>query len=157
MAYYTALTAAWNGATQPPTGVVGTGLTGLTTANKLVAINGWTVTGTIPTAFYTTGSQILNCINWAEFNALSVNDQANLLDLCAVQGPLLGGSGNASFLVTGMILAYFTNHAGPTVTALTALANSQVVPWWQTSVVNGGGGLSSPVSQADLVAAGNLT
>jgi hypothetical protein len=157
MAYYTALIAAWNGATQPPTGVEGTPLTSLSTAAKLVAINGWTVTGTIPTSFYVTGSQILNCINWAEFAALTAAQQSNLLALCNCQGNLLGGSGNTAFLVVGMILAYFTNHSGPTVVALTALASAQIQPWWQASVGSGGGGLSSIVTAADLVAAGNLT
>lgn len=46
MPYYTALQSAWNGTTQPPTGVTGTGLTaGMTTAQKLAAVNAWTVAG----------------------------------------------------------------------------------------------------------------
>jgi hypothetical protein len=48
MAFYDALIAAWNNATQPPAGVTGTGLTAqMTTAQKLDAINGWTVAGTV--------------------------------------------------------------------------------------------------------------
>lgn len=31
------------------------------------------------------------------------------------------------------------------------------VPWWQASVANGGGGLSSPVTAPDLVGAGGLS
>ena len=46
MGDYGALIAAWNSATQPPTGVTGTALTsGMTTAQKLAAVNGWTVPG----------------------------------------------------------------------------------------------------------------
>ncbi len=154
MAHYTSLIAAWNSATQPPSGVSGTALTGLTTANKIIAVNGWTVTGTIPTNFYVTGAQIMNCINWTEFNALTVAQQQNLLLLCANAGQLLGGSDNTAFLVDGMILAYFPNHSGPTVTSLIQLANAQIQPWWSTSVDRGGGGLTSPVSIDDVTAAG---
>lgn len=46
MAYYTALQTAWNSVTQPPTGVTGTALSsGMTTAQKLAAVNAWTVVG----------------------------------------------------------------------------------------------------------------
>jgi hypothetical protein len=138
MAYYTALITEW--AT----------LTG-TTAAKLAAINALTISGSVPTSITVTGNQLLNCINWAEFAALTPTQQANLLMLCAVPGPLLGGSNNTAFIVVGMILAYFTNHAGPTITALTALATATSQPWWQAN------GYSSPISPTDLVAAGGLT
>ncbi|MFZ1109847.1 MAG: hypothetical protein WAN43_16050 [Rhodomicrobium sp.] len=117
MAYYTALITAWNGATQPPAGVTGTGLTGaMTTAQKLAAVNAWTITGAVPTSFYVTGAQIANCINWTEFAALTAAQQQNLLLLCIQDGQLLGGSANTAHLAAGMILAYFTNLSGPTVT-----------------------------------------
>ena len=46
MAYYTALQTAWNGAPQPPAGVTGTALTGgMTTAQKLAAVNAWITAG----------------------------------------------------------------------------------------------------------------
>lgn len=144
MAYYDALVSKW--ATLTPG----------TTAQKLAQINTLTLTGSVPTSFYVTGSQILNCINWTEFAALTDAQQKNLLLLCAVPGSLLGGSGNTTFIVDGMILAYF-NVAGATVAALTALAKGTVTPWWQATVVQGGGGLSSPVGLSDLVAAGGLT
>lgn len=149
MAYYTALINAWNGATQPPTGVTGTGLTGsMTTAQKIAAVNGWTVTGTVPTSFTVSGAQLLNCINWTEFAALTAPQQANLLMLCAVPGALLGGSSNVALVTDGMFLAYFTNHSGPTIAALTALAQGTVQPWWQAN------GYTSPISTADTTAAG---
>lgn len=150
MAYYDALIAAWNGATQPPAGVTGTGLSaGDTTPQKIAKVNAWTQTGAVPTSFFVTGAQLLNCINYPEFKALTDAQQKGLLGLFQVQGNLLGGSGNTAFMVDGMILDYFTNHTGPTVIALTALAQGTVTPWWQT-----GAGLSSPVSLADTQNAG---
>jgi hypothetical protein len=153
LAYYDALIAAWNNATQPPPGVTGTGLNGsMTTAQKLATVNAWTIVGTIPAVLNVTGAQVLNCINWAEFNALTATQQANILALCNIPGLLLGGSSNTAFMLDGMLLAYFTNHSGPTITALTALAQSSITPWWQT-----GAGLTSPVTAPDLLAAGGLT
>lgn len=152
MAYYDALIAAWNGATQPPTGITGAPLTGgMTTAQKIAAVNGWTITGVVPSAISVTGSQLLNCINWNEFNALAAQQQSNLLTLCANPGSLLGGSANTGLITAGMFLAYFTNHGGPTITALVALAQGSVQPWWQAAT---GGHLNGPVSLADTQVAG---
>lgn len=149
MAYYTALITAWNGATQPPTGVTGTAITGaMTTAQKIAAVNGWTVTGSVPTSFFVTGDQLLNCINYAEFKVLTATQQNNILAVCRTPGKLLGGSSNTAFIVDGMVLDYFPG-AGPTVASLTALAQGAVTPWWQAL-----GGLSGPVSLADTTAAG---
>jgi hypothetical protein len=148
MAYYTNFINGWNSATQPPSGVTGTALTGLTTANKLAAINAWTVTGAVPTVLNVTGAQVLNCINWTEFNALTAAQQQNILLLCAVPGQLLGGSSNTAFMVDGMLLAYFTNHSGPTILALTALAQSTSQPWWQFS------GYLRPFDMGDVTTAG---
>lgn len=149
MAYYTALIAAWNGATQPPTGVTGTGLSGGdTTAQKLAKVQAWTVSGSVPTVLNVTGVQLLNCINWTEFNALTAAQQQNLLLMCVNDGLLLGGSSNTAQMADGMLLAYFTNHSGPTIVALTALAQATVSPFWQSV------GLSGPITQPDLTAAG---
>lgn len=155
MAYYTALITAWNGVTQPPTGVVGTAITGgMTTAQKMAAVNGWTVTGTVPTTFYTSGDALLNCINYSEFKLLTAAEQTNLLAMLRIPGSLLGGSGQATHMVPGMIVDYFlTLHAGPiTIAALTALASAQ--PWITTPVAQGGGGLTGPVSLTDTGPAG---
>lgn len=150
MSYYSNLIAAWNNATQPPAGVSGTALTGLTTAQKLAAVNGWAVTGSSPTAFGITGVQIANCINWTEFAALTAQQQSNVLALCSQPGLYIGGSAETAHLVDAMIIAYFPS-AGPTLTALTALAQAQVQPWWQFA------GYTSPIGPADLTAAGGLT
>jgi hypothetical protein len=232
MAYYTALINAWNSATQPPPGVNGTPLTGgMTTAQKIAVVNGWTVTGTVPTTIYFTGVQLLNCINYTEFKGLNAQQQSNILALCNNTGPLLGGSAETAFVPVGIIIDYFKTNASitsgtynsgtgivtltmgatvtfgpggnitisgltgtgafaqlngvfpvvsasgttvtynagaglgastitngslvpPTVTALTALAQATVQPWWQASVANGGSGLTSPVSPGDTTAAG---
>jgi hypothetical protein len=145
VAYYDALIAKW--ATLTPG----------TTVAKLAQLNALTVVGSVPTTLTVTGAQLLNCINWTEFAALTATQQSQLLALCAIPGALLGGSGNTAFMVDGMLLAFFTNHSGPTILALTALAQSAIQPWWQVSVANGGGGLTSPVTAPDLLAAGGLT
>ncbi len=124
---------------------------GDTTAQKLALVNAMTVTGAVPTSFYVTGPQLANCINWTEFAALTAAQQQNLMLLCLNPGPLLGGSGNTAFLVDGMILAYFTNKSGPTITALTALAQGTVQPWWQAN------GFTGPFTPIDLQLAGGLT
>ena len=121
-----------------------------TTDSKIIWINAQTVTGQIPASFYTTADQLLNCINYNEFKALAPtpDKQKNLLALCNVPGPLLGGSANVALMVAGMFVDYFPQ-GGPTMTSLTALAKAQVMPWWQATVAQGGGGLSSPVSKDD--------
>lgn len=156
MAYYDALVAAWNSATQPPTGVTGTGLSGLTTANKLIAINGWTVTGAVPTSFNVTGAQLVNCFNYPEFKALTATQQSNLLLMCACPGLLLGGSANTTHMAAGLILDCFPV-SGPTIAALTALAKTVTQTWASANgypnAQNGGGGITT----VDLSNAGNLT
>jgi hypothetical protein len=152
MTYYAALAAAWNGATQPPTGVTGTGLIGGdTTAQKIAKVNAWTITGTIPTTLYATGDQVFNCLDWTEFAALTAAQQQSLLLLCQIPGLLLGGSANTSKMLDGMLLAYFTNHGGPTISNLTALAKASMQNWVASP---SGAGLNGPVSEADTTAAG---
>jgi hypothetical protein len=138
MAYYTALINEW------------ALLTPGTTTQKLAQINAMTVTGSVPTTLNATGNQILNCINYAEFKALTAAQQQNLLLMCACPGPLIGGSASVAFIVDGMILDYFPG-AGPTVAAMTALAKGTVQPWWQAN------GYSAPIGLPDLAAAGGLT
>lgn len=146
MAYYDALIAAWNNPTQPPSGVTGSGLvSGDTTQQKIDKINAWTVTGTIPTSFYTTADEIANCINYTEFKALTQQQETNLLALLNITGQLLGGSSNTSILATGMILDYFAP-TSQTVTALKALAKAITETWCRVNgypeAQNGGGGLT---------------
>jgi len=154
MAYYDALIAAWNGATQPPSGATGTPITGgMTTTQKIAAVNSWNVTGAIPTNFFTSGAEVLNCINYAEFKALTAAQQTNLLAMLSIPGPLLGGSANTSIITLGMILDLFTA-VGPTRIALAALAKAVTLTWCKTNgypdAQKGGGG----ITQIDATAAG---
>jgi hypothetical protein len=147
-ANYAALVAAWNGATQPPTGYVGTPINGgMTTAQKVAAVNSWTITGAIPTSVSVTGAAILNCIVWSEFAVLTAQQQSNLLMLLTNDGLLLGGSSNTGLITDGMLLAYF-NVAGQTIANLTALAKGIVQTWWQVN------GYSGPFNLNDAAAAG---
>ncbi len=136
MAYYDALIAEWPS------------LTPGTTAAKLAQLNALTVSGSIPTSFFVTGDQLLNCINWTEFAALTAAQQTSLLALCQTPGQILGGSGNTSHMAPGMFLAFFTNLSGPTITALTALAKATVQPWWQAN------GYPRAFDLGDIAAAG---
>jgi hypothetical protein len=156
MAYYTALIAAWNSATQPPTGVTGTGLTGLTTANKLIAINGWTVSNVPASTWYASAQQCWQCIVLAEFTALLQATRMEIYALLNMPFPRQGGATSAN----GQIAVLMPQSTCP-LTYANFVALAQTVAgtssWWQASVANGGGGLSSPVGPSDLVAAGNLT
>ena len=104
MAYYTALVSAWNNASLAtgatlPSGVTGSLLTGLTTTQKLAAINALGGDGRCAyrVVCYWCG-QLLNCINWTEFAALTAAQQTNLLQLCTNDGLLLGGTANTEAL-----------------------------------------------------------
>lgn len=154
---YSALIAAWNLSSASsgalPNGVSGTSLFGLSTSAKITAINGWTVTGTIPSVITVTGAQVANCINYPEFKSLTDAQKDHILNLLQISGGLLSGSSELSQLLPGMLLDYFPV-AGPTITALTALSTTLVQPWWQVSAGNGGGGLQGPVGSNDVIIAG---
>lgn len=155
---YLALQNAWTSAVQPPAGVLGTGLNAtMTTAQKISTVNSWTITGSVPASFTTTGPALLNCINWPEFAAISTAFlQSAILAVCNNPGPILGGSANTTHFAPGLFLASFTVGSN-TISALIALAQSTVTPWWQASVANNGAGLSAPITPSDLIAAGGLS
>lgn len=158
MAYYDALIAAWNSSIQPPAGVTGTGLSSAqATATKLININGWTVTGTVPTSFLTTGSALTACINFAEFNTLTAAQQSNVLALCNTPGNLLGGSTNAGLLTGGMFITYFSTPASPTIAKLTALAKAVTQSWAQANGYNYASSIQGGINSGDLGGAGGLT
>jgi hypothetical protein len=151
MAYYTALIAAWNSGTQPPAGVTGTALTGLTTANKIIAVNGWTIPATAQKAILTPSS-ILNAIVFADLAALTQLQVTQLTLL--LQGSQVDASVGTS--IRAGIQALF---AGKTQTlnnlaALVAPFDNPTQPWWKAAT---GGALNGPVSQSDLTAAGGLS
>jgi hypothetical protein len=81
MAYYDALIAAWNSATQPPAGVTGQPLTGaMTTQQKCDTINAWTMSG--PAQRMTIAAyDLYNLILPAEFDALSPTNSQIVRDM----------------------------------------------------------------------------
>lgn len=158
MAYYTALIAAWGSSIQPPTGVTGTGLSSAqSTVTKLANINGWTVTGSVPTSFVTTGSALANCINFAEFNTLTAAQQSNVLALVQIASGQLGGSTNVGLLTAGMFVTYFTTPASPTIANLTALAKSVTQSWAQANGYPYYSSVQGALNGGDLGGAGGLT
>ena len=154
MSYYTALQTAWNSSIQPPTGVTGTGLSSADTTNqKLAKVNAWTVTGSVPTSLFVTGPQILNCIAFSEFNALTATQQSNVIALCNSPGQLLGGSANVSLMVAGMIVSYFPS-SGTTIANLTNLAKATTVSWAQTNGYPYNSSVTGNLNLGDTAAAG---
>lgn len=134
MAYYDAAIAKWQT------------LTPGTTANKLAQLNAATVTGSVPATFTITGDQILACLDWAEFSTLTSPQQTTLLQVLSTPGVIQGGAGT---FVGSMFVAFYTGKlAGPTITALTALAKAVVQPWWQSN------GYPRPFDLGDIAAAG---
>lgn len=146
MAYYDALIAAWNGATQPPAGVTGSGLlAGDTTAQKLAKLNAWTVTS--PAKALLTPSAILNAIVPADLAALT-STQIALMQLL-LQGTLVDAS--AGTAVRSQFLLIFTGKT-TTISQLSALVapyDNNQVPWYQA---NGYG--TQPLTLATITAAG---
>lgn len=139
MAYYDALSAKW--ATLTPG----------TTAQKLAQINALTVTLPSIKALLSPSS-ILNACVFADLAALTQLQVSQLTLLLA--GSQVDGSAGSSIR-----LGIQTLFAGKTTTlanlgALVAPYDSPTMLWWQATVAQGGGGLSSAVSQGDLTAAG---
>jgi hypothetical protein len=130
MAYYTALQTAWNGATQPPNGVTGTAITGaMTTAQKLAAINTWTVPN--PQKAILSPSAVLNAIVAADLAALTAT-QVSFLTL------VLQGSSIDASVGTTVRAAIQTIFTGKTTTlsqlgSLVAPYDNVTQPWWQAN------------------------
>jgi len=147
MAYYDALIAAWNGATQPPAGVIsGTAITGgMTRQQKCDAVNTWLIVGpAMP--MIVAPSKILNACTASDLAGLTTA-QLQLLQLM-----LSGQSVDASngTVLRAVIVAIFSGKASLTgLSALAALYDTPHVPWWEFS-----GGLASTVSINDAIGAG---
>lgn len=141
MAYYDALIAKW--AT----------LTG-STASKLSQINALTVAGPAAPLIVPT-YRIFNVLDATEFGALSAANQQRVRDILSM-GTVDASTGtNARALLLSVFGAGTTTRAN--LVALAASIETTTIPWWQATVAQGGGGLSSPVSNNDLVAAGGLS
>lgn len=126
-----------------------------TTQAKLDAINALTVPTGVPTKITLAPSAILNAIVFADLAALTQLQVSQLTLL--LQGEQVDVS-VGSTIRTG-IVALFAGKA-TTLAALGALvakADIPTLPWWQASVAQNGGGLTSPVGMNDLIMAGGLT
>lgn len=144
MAYYTALISQW------------ALLTPGTTAAKLAQINALTVAGPAAPLIVPT-YRIYNVMDAAELAALTAAAQQRVRDILSM------GTVDASLgtNVRAALASIFAGAGGATTRGnLLTLANSienTTIPWWQATVAQGGGGLSSIVTNSDLIAAGNLT
>jgi hypothetical protein len=138
MAYYDALKAKWATA---PAG---------TTASKLTWINAQTVNGpAIPMIIPT--HQIYNLIVRAEFDALAAAMSQSVRDIIGM-GTVDASPGTQ---IRARVISIFPNGTA-TFTNLNNLAKTYDTPQvpWATAPLPTGGGLSSPVNQEDLNAAG---
>lgn len=143
MVDYTALQTAWNSGTQPPVGISGQALTGLTTANKLAAVLAWTTTGTaIPMII--PSYLIYNLLDPTEFSALSAANQALVRDLVGM-GTVDGSSGKPA---RARLVAIYPS--GTTRTALNSLAATYDSPTVNWATKNGYAG----ITMNDVAAAG---
>lgn len=145
MAYYDVLKTAWNNLTQPPPGVTGAALTGLTTDQKLTAVMLWRVVGpamqmVVPTYM------IYNLIVGTEFSALTAANQQLVRDILGM-GIVDGSPGTQ---VRARIVAIFPN--GTTTFAnLAALAANYDAPKVSWLTANG---YPAVISGQDAVNAG---
>lgn len=152
MAYYDALRTVWNSSTQPPAGVIGTALSsGMTTSQKIAAINGWKVASPLSCILPTYA--IYNSIVPTEFVAVSSASQQLLRDILGL-GTVDASPGTS--IRTRIVSIFpsstqtFTNLA-----ALVAPFDNNVQVWCATKgypVTNGSGNLSLPdATNAGLV------
>lgn len=156
MSYYTALITAWNNASLAtgatlPSGVTGSLLNGLTTAQKIATINAWMITGTALAPNIPVGL-VKGCIQAADLLTLSATQQ------WAIAFMLDGAQdGRVYAPVGGQLRALFANvFAGKTTTlnALSALVATYDTPAVQWATAPNGAGLASPVSVNDTQNAG---
>ena len=157
MSYYTALTTGWNlssgAANTLPSGVTGTPLFGLNTANKMIAVNSWTLSTPQPATF--TVDQIRNAILYTDFlNLTSIQLQQISLFL---GGTIVNaGTSTNPATIRGVFGSIFAN-------AATTLGNFGIILapfdghtslWVTQPIANGGAGLNGTLDTNDLTAAG---
>ena len=155
MAYYDALIAAWNSATQPPTGVTGTGLVaGDTTQQKITKINGWTMAQPPVTALVPAW-QIYDEIVVTEYDAAPAASQTIVNNILAMGNVNCASGSNARRRFLAIFPSGTTSN-----TNLINLFNSIYAPirdWcfvngYPTHGANGPGNLSiNDASNAGLV------
>lgn len=136
MAYYTALQAFWTGAI------------GGTTQAKLDWVNAQTVTGSPPTVFSVTSTDLYGAFDAGEWHAMCKANTNEFLprikELLALPGLIPVGSGTIANLY---LFNCFASSAA-TLLKLAALAVAQVQPWWKAN------GYPRPFDLGDIAAAG---
>ena len=171
-ANYSHLVAAWN-STALPSGVTGTPLgSAMTTAQKLAAINAWTMAG--PTAdvqpsqvvaYLALNGRLAALLKYAATppGTAAGLAAANLAAVLAMgtNAPVFNTSqANVYAAIEAMLNALISDASSGLIaddaSNLLALAQTRI-PWWQASVAAGGAGLTSLITSDDLVAAGDLT
>lgn len=129
-------------------------IVGASTALKLVAINVLTVQISAKKPMLSP-TDIVNCIDFADLMGLTLLQLGQLqVLLTATQIDVSIGS------PTRLGLQTLFSGKSATLANITALVDPYDKPtmlWWQATVAQGGGGLTSPVSIDDLAAAGGLT
>jgi len=133
MAYYTALQTAWNSVTQPPTGVTGTALSsGMTTLQKINAVNGWTVVGPAITPNIPV-TNVISSITTTDFMAMT---SLQLQQLQTVMPPgattVYAPSGGTVRGVFGQIFAGKTTTLA-NLSALVAQYDTPTISWCQAN------------------------
>ena len=129
MAYYDALISAWN-AGGKPNGATGTSITGgMSTQDKIDAVNGWLVSGDA-TPMIVEAHKILNAIDVTEYKALSAAQKD------VVRLMLSMGSVDVSPNTQGHALLLDTFGTCNTTKAnFVAIANTfkNTIPWWKAN------------------------
>jgi hypothetical protein len=160
MAYYDALKATW--ATLPSSD---------STAQKLAAINAMTVAGPnvdVPVSAvvgYLGLNGRLSTLSKYAGNAPATSAGVAGAELVAIincpNAPDFASSNSTTYQIIQEMLTALAGDANSgissaDVTNLLGLA-ATTIRWWEATVAEGGGGLSSPVTPDDLAAAGGLT
>lgn len=142
--YYDALVAKW------PT------LSG-TTAEKLAAINALTLAGpNVPVPVLQVMTYLRTNNLWMAIKASATPGAQAAVDYNS--DPRVQTLDVSLPIVQGMIADLVTHSLLTQTQANEIIAMGNVgIPWWKTPVASGGGGLSGPITMADLQAAGNLT
>jgi hypothetical protein len=144
MAYYDALAAKW------PT-LVGT------TQQKLDAVNALTVPGpNVPVPVLQVMTFLRTNNVWMGIKAAT---SAGALAAVDYNSDPRVQTLDVSLPIVQAMLADLVTHGLLTQSQSDAIKamGATTILWWQATVAQGGGGLSGPVSSADLVVAGNLT
>ena len=145
MAFVDVLIAAWTNPTQPPPGVIRSALTGLTTTQKLAAVNAWAVATPKPALLDT--SKIINAILPADFTALTALQLQQMQFLLQGRGIVDASPGTTIRAVFSTIFA-----SKPTtlanLTALVAPFDNATTNW---VAANGG---PVPIGPAELIGTG---